>query len=265
MNTIREPDRHIYLCCIAKNEDHYIQEWIDYHFKLGFERIVIFANNWDYKNDDERIKVIPTPGGNKQSESYNNFLRQYRKKFWWVAFFDVDEFLVLHKHKNIEELLLEYDDVQAIAFNWLMFGSNGHKKVVNNNYNVLSRFTKRASVEGQTKYGNFLIKIMMRYTNKGDINIHNCTGITHTLSRKEIDSTLLKKPINPRNKPIEVDIAQLNHYWIKSDEEAINIKIARGRATGAPKKTIEALKKEDAYANEVEDLAAYNFFHGIKK
>ncbi len=32
----------ISLVCIAKDEDHYIDEWLDYHLKLGFTRVVVY-------------------------------------------------------------------------------------------------------------------------------------------------------------------------------------------------------------------------------
>ena len=32
------------LVCIAKEEDNYIQEWIDYNKKLGFDDIIIYQN-----------------------------------------------------------------------------------------------------------------------------------------------------------------------------------------------------------------------------
>jgi len=37
------------LVCIAKNEDHYIEEWIAYHLKLGFDHIFIYAYNWEFE------------------------------------------------------------------------------------------------------------------------------------------------------------------------------------------------------------------------
>jgi len=260
---MRPENRHIYLCCIAKNEDHYIQEWIDYHLKLGFEKILIFANNWKYENDQENVEVFPMPGASQQSYSYNYFLRRFRKKFWWVAFYDVDEFLVLHKHRNMEELLLEYDDVQAIGINWARFGSNGHEKVIDGNYNVLERFTKRATEADQEKHEDTAIKVMMRYTNYNKIDLHNCLGVTHTLSRKEINSPKEKfdSKARPRNKPIEWNVAQLNHYYIKSYEEAVNIKIARGTADGGENKPLTRLKQIDKYSNTVDDFTAYNFMH----
>lgn len=33
--------------CMAKNEDHYIDEWIDYHHRLGFDDFYIYRDNWD--------------------------------------------------------------------------------------------------------------------------------------------------------------------------------------------------------------------------
>ena len=36
----------IALVCIAKNEDDYIEEWVNYHLKLGFSKIFIYENNW---------------------------------------------------------------------------------------------------------------------------------------------------------------------------------------------------------------------------
>jgi hypothetical protein len=37
--------KKIALVCIAKDEDLYLQDWIDYHLKLGFDDIHIYQNN----------------------------------------------------------------------------------------------------------------------------------------------------------------------------------------------------------------------------
>jgi hypothetical protein len=37
------------LVAIAKNEDEYINEWINYNLKIGFDNIIIFQNNWRAK------------------------------------------------------------------------------------------------------------------------------------------------------------------------------------------------------------------------
>lgn len=39
------------LVCIAKNEDHYIDEWLQYHFSIGFTKAFVYQNNWRYAGD----------------------------------------------------------------------------------------------------------------------------------------------------------------------------------------------------------------------
>ena len=36
----------IALVCIAKDEDNYLREWLDYHFKIGFDDAYVYCNNW---------------------------------------------------------------------------------------------------------------------------------------------------------------------------------------------------------------------------
>lgn len=37
------------LVCIAKNEDNYIDEWIDYHKLAGFDDVFVVQNDWRAK------------------------------------------------------------------------------------------------------------------------------------------------------------------------------------------------------------------------
>ena len=39
------------IVAIARLESPYIIEWIEYHLKLGFDKIVIYDNNWDKKEN----------------------------------------------------------------------------------------------------------------------------------------------------------------------------------------------------------------------
>ena len=135
---------NVALVCIAKNEDHYIDEWIDYHKKVGFDDIFIYQNNWRWSGESENVHKIDFDGNNLQIIAYNNFLFTYKDNFDWVAFFDVDEFLVLKKHKNIKEFLSDYSNFDAVGINWVLFGNNGHDKV-DSEYSLIKRFTKRQS------------------------------------------------------------------------------------------------------------------------
>ena len=50
------------LVCIAKDEDEYIKEWIEYHKKLGFDNIFVFENNWRCKVKDDIVTNIEFDG-----------------------------------------------------------------------------------------------------------------------------------------------------------------------------------------------------------
>jgi hypothetical protein len=67
----------IVLVCIAKNEEKYIQEWIDYHFKLGFDSIYIYENDWKSNIVQDNVTTISFNGRAKQMPAYNHFIEIY--------------------------------------------------------------------------------------------------------------------------------------------------------------------------------------------
>ena len=69
------------LVCIAKNEDHYIKEWCDYHLKLGFDQIFIYQNDWVCELEMKNVTKLTMNGPTKQIESYNTFIKDYHQEF----------------------------------------------------------------------------------------------------------------------------------------------------------------------------------------
>ena len=69
---------NVALVCIAKNEDNYIQEWVEYHKKLGFDTIFIYQNDWVCNLEDNSIVKIELNGECKQTVAYNNFIKEFR-------------------------------------------------------------------------------------------------------------------------------------------------------------------------------------------
>ncbi len=231
------------LVCIAKNEDNYINEWINYHLKIGFDDIFVYKNDWDFNICRQNVFEYQLNGRNKQIESYNLFINTYKNSYDYAAFFDVDEFLVLHKHKNIQELIKDYGDFNALAFNWVLFGNNGLEKVDNNNYSVLKRFTKRQ------KNVNQHVKILVNLSKNLVMDIHNCN-----LSAIDTRFNEFSGPFNPNG---SIEIAQLNHYFCKTMPEYIE-KISRGRANGTKNLPLDAFEAHNY--NEIDDFSALNFY-----
>lgn len=236
----------IALVCIARNEDRYIDEWIDYHFKLGVDEIFIYENEWKSNVKRERVHTIPFDGKSKQVYAYNDFIFRRSEGFEWVIFIDVDEFLCLNKHNSIQEFLRDYgnlpDEADAIAINWMVFGDNNAPS----EGSVLERFTRRA-IEPERN-----VKLIMKLN--GDrlmLGPHHSYGFW-------IDTNGYIG-IGQNNFKGTCDVAQINHYYCKTKKE-YDEKVERGRADWyIPRNDADF----DYYnKNEVEDLTALNFYKG---
>lgn len=236
------------LVCIAKNEDPYIQEWVDYNLKLGFDNIFIYMNDWRTDIDNPKVTKIIMDGINQQRNAYSDWLKTNRQHFDFAAFFDVDEFLVLKKHKTVQEFVSDYTNNIGIGINWYMFGNNGHTEVVDGEYSQIKRFTKRG------KYMNQHVKTILNCNTSYRMDIHNPVG-------GMITSTNGEQFNGPFNNNTNDDIAQINHYYCKTKEEFIN-KCNRGRADSPIYTNTYEINYPPHNLNDVEDLSAYNFMYG---
>jgi len=232
------------LVCIAKNEDNYIQEWVDYNKKLGFDDIFIYQNNWRCSIDEPNVIKIEYDGVTRQIPCYNEFIKNYKKDYDWAAFFDVDEFLVLKKHKNIKEFIFDYKDHNGIGVNWVLFGDNDLSEI-NNEYSVIKRFTKCQSIP------NKHIKTILNLKEPNRMNVHG--------PNREIVDTNYRRIKGPFNDKGLINIAQLNHYAGKTKEEFI-LKCERGRADFKTGRNINEF--DGLNFNEITDLTAHNFLYG---
>jgi len=232
------------LVCIAKWEDT-IEEWVSYHKKIGFDKVFIYQNDWDCKIVNEDVNVINFPGKHQQMPAYNHFLNHYRNDFDWVAFFDVDEYLVLKKHNNVKDFILEFDNPYGIGVNWVYFGGDNQEKIIGDKKSFISRFTKRGDMNTHIK------SILNLRANSNMVLPHNPnTQLMGT------NGEFFRGPFNPNG---NIEIAQLNHYYHKSLEEWSKL-YERGQSDHTQPK-----KKEDwsllAPHNHILDKLAYEFFY----
>jgi adenylate kinase family enzyme len=234
--------------CIAKDEDHYIEEWCNYHLKLGFDDIIIYQNDWKCKINHPNIILVDFPGKHKQVKSYNDFISKYKNDYDWVAFIDCDEFIHLKKHSNIKEFILEYHNEFGISMNWYMFGSNN--KLVRDNENknsLIKQFTFR------DKDVNHHIKTLL------NLKSESTMSLPHNPSNKLMDTNrnFFRGPFNP-NGP--TDIIQLNHYYYKTYEDWL-ILCNRGQSDYTPTKTPKIWLNNIHVSCDVEDCGVYNFMY----
>lgn len=207
------------LCCVLKDEEAYLDEWVDYNLALGFTDIILYDNSqnndllsWKKNNrlNDMRIDIVPWPAPIKQIEGLLECAkRSISKNHTWTAFFDIDEFLILRKHHDVVSFLRAYCQSGALSINWLVFGNSNHSSYLP--IPVTKRFTYRMPTP------HYLVKSIVRLS---DLNItlpKNShfqflkTGMQHDTNNK----TFLG-PFNPGGPD---DISVLHHYWTKSTKE----------------------------------------------
>lgn len=127
------------LCCIAKDEDAFLKEWLAYHALIGFEHFIIYDNlsaspiielleGWA---DPGRVTVIRNPEPLSQKIAYMHCLKRFGPQFKWIAFLDLDEFIRLtpacKEYSDIRIFLSGFEPYAGIGVNWRMFSSAGHE------------------------------------------------------------------------------------------------------------------------------------------
>lgn len=131
------------ICTIQKNEDWYLQEWIDYHLALGFTDIYIYNHGQADITPTDHIHPLPVEISSEdendvdlQKVIYNTCLEVIKKRklrehgsydTTWAAFFDIDEFLVLKRHETVQGFLTDHCPDNglsgSIGINWQWFGT----------------------------------------------------------------------------------------------------------------------------------------------
>lgn len=210
------------ICAIAKWEDEYLEEWIDYHLMIGFQHIFLVDNN--ESNSVEKLldryvvegslTIIPFRGiPHVQAQAYEYVTHFFGEQIKWLALIDIDEFFVLKKHSSIIELLREYEDVPAIAVNWLCFGCNGH--IRKSEGSVMDRFTKPANTS-ESYIINHAIKsiirpiVFIKIYDASFRNVHRWSLPTFNEKRQIVYQNTIKP---------SYEHLYINHYYTKSYEE----------------------------------------------
>lgn len=109
----------ISICVIAKNENLYIKEFVEYYFKLGVDKIFVYDNN-DLEGENfnvilgEYIKnkfvdIIDVRGiSSIQIPIYNYCYRKNKNFYDWIDFLDIDEYLFIENKVSIKNYLYNY-------------------------------------------------------------------------------------------------------------------------------------------------------------
>lgn len=140
---------HTSAVLIAKNEDRYIREWLEFHRLVGISHFYIYDNDSEasFKKILEPyiaqgiVTYIAYPGALMQMNAYNDALRRFKCDTKYMAFIDADEFLVPVDKESVPEavdyIIDRYNNREfkvdwnpgGIAVNWRWYGGAGHQKM----------------------------------------------------------------------------------------------------------------------------------------
>lgn len=234
------PKHYLAVCAMAKNEGAYFKEWLDWHIRMGVDHFYIYDNE---SEDNTRQVLQPYidkgivtyklwPSNNVRARRcqiavYDHCINRYRYDAYWIAFIDLDEFIVPMKDADIPHFLKRFERFAAVEINWLVYGSGGQRKKTD--APVMERFKRHSEWLHPV---NRHVKSIVQPT-----KVYNMIGC-HEASRmsgQTADSHGQVVKHNFREREPQHDVIRINHYAVKSYEEFLS-KQATGRANGKKKR-----------------------------
>ena len=233
-------------CGMAKQENIYAKELIEYYINLGVEKFIFGDNNLpnteklsdilqDYISNGivDIIEIFDSTIG--QSEFQQSIYEKYKTKCGWFLYFDFDEYLEIFFKKNRKMKLQQFlsnqifSKCESISFNWLIYTDND--LIFYDNRKVLERFTtpnylNKDNVHVKSIVRGNLDKIIF-YNNTShhvpskDLSICNSKG--NLIKQEKYNPFAISPPI--------FDYGYLKHFTTKTAEEYC-VKIKRGNNRG---------------------------------
>jgi len=256
-------NHYVSICAVHKDENKYIKEWIDYHVLLGFDHFYIYDNlsQIPLKNTindlgsqyKDLVTVIlhrdeyPSTYSSKQTYAYGLCLEQYGGENQWIAFIDIDEFIVIHRKNNIKKFLREYVNFGGIVLNWQVFGSSGMKKKA---VNILEYFIHKMP-ESDPMNQHIKTIVNTEYTVGPGMDPH-----TFIYKKPYYSVNENKKKTTGPIADVNIDIAQINHYFLRSRQEFIE-KMERGRGDIDVKRSMDEFDAVDKLCTIEDDNMSY--------
>jgi len=251
------------LCTLGKDENKYINEFVEYYKNYGIDKIYLNDNNdvdgehfedkiQDYidKGFVDIINWRGVTGGMTYYKIMDSCYQMHYNEYDWLIFYEIDEFLYLKDNNNIKSYLNRkvFNHCDAIRLNWVHMSDNN--KLLYENKPLSQRFTKVGNNIDKSKL-NWLcnVKTIIRGHLKNITIDHN-----HLLSKKLKGCNGFGKPNNLSNflslNP-DYEFYYIIHYYGKTVEEFIE-KMNRGDLLKGNKlKVIEYAIEKFFYINDI--------------
>lgn len=230
--------RHeIAMVSISKNEAPYIKEWIEFHKLVGFSKFYFYDNESEDNTvdilkpyiDSGLVEYTLIKGKGRQLDAYNDAIAKHKNECRWMAFLDMDEYLMPTKpfekvYNVVSELIRKAGKGAAgIGVNWCIYGSAHLEKKPKGL--IMENFIYRGKSGTETHWGNYHIKTICNpRLVKNYISPHYPI---YKLGGYNINDSDGKRLWGWFCHDVKWQNLRINHYYCKSREQYIQ-KISRG-------------------------------------
>jgi Glycosyl transferase family 2 len=231
--------------CSVKNEGPFLVEWVSWYRMLGFTRIIVVSNDCSDRSPALLDALAAAgwlthlrcevPPGRRIEATKLAYARKHALVFKsdWVFVCDVDEFLIVNVGRNQVQDLVAYPDQPflGMAINWRVFGDSGHKRWEDGLTH--RQFTHAAQIgHGTSRWFKSLFtkpRCFMRLDSQGPRGLNmkraglpwgapgmvwiNSDGTPIPEWRPDAGALRMLLPDQA-----SVNVAQLNHYMVRSQE-----------------------------------------------
>lgn len=261
------------VCCIAKMENLYIREWVEWYKNQGFANVCLFDNNdidgerfedviGDYINDG--FVILKSCRGEKvgQIKSYQKCYDEYKNDYDWIGFFDADEYFEA-EGGSVEKFFQneKFNNFGMIRVCWKNYSDGGMLTVQNGDYSM-KRFTE---VVDATNIGNRTTKVFVR----GGIDNFSFVdepGGEHGIGINLDTCDCLGNPCKNQTQLLPAPVWKngwLRHYRFKTMQEYCELKLKRLYPNVTDDVARQMLRKKDFFEYNKWTKEKDDYFHKL--
>ncbi len=216
---------------ILKDEAPNMEEWLCHHMAIGVDHFFLYDNG----STDELHEVLKPyadhgvvttvyfPMRGLQRDANNHVVRFFGDTTEWIAYVDIDEFLVPENDESISDVMARYPEAEQVLVSRKEFCYSGHRTPVEGL--VTEAYREYSEQVPRMGTSEVLAKPIIRPRGTARVGIHNAV----TVQGRTVNTAGV--PTSEEATVIEVPSyanLQMNHYFTKSRQE---FEAKRTRAT----------------------------------
>jgi hypothetical protein len=265
-------DYYLSMCAMFKNEADILKEWIEFHRIVGIEHFYLFNNDsednyleiLDSYIKEGIVTLIEWPSSPEERDK-GNWDSRHKRAFdhcvtmskgvsRWVAFLDIDEFIVPMQHDSLSTLMRNYESYSGLKIYWQDFGTGNVEKIPDGKTMVESLLFRAPQFHPSN--GNFKMICNPRHIQCKDV--HDVTWIRR--SRGSVNAHF-----NTDANQWGVEIVRLQHYWTRDEGHFLQKKIPRREIYDGRKYTEAEIDEIRSLFNQEFDDSIMRFVPELRK